>query len=238
MLNAQKIAQYLHTEKLGRCPELFDVLKGSTQDEARRLLSAADGGSAEVFVATDNQQSGRGRYGRTWICHAGEGLAMSIGMLRPSGSVVPENTLVTGLAVRRALVKLAPGLETGLRLKWPNDLLINGRKVCGILVQLFPADTQAAGGEESEPAPARDAAAPDALVIGIGINVGQLQFPGHEELGWYPTSLALEGVDISMEEIIAAVCNELEPMLDTLWKEGFAPFEEEYNRVLTGAKGD
>ena len=118
---------------------------GSTNDRARELAEAG----AEPFttVIAEEQTAGRGREGRRWESPAGSGLLISV-VAPPSSTadraVVP---LRAGIATCRALERAAPGVRATL--KWPNDVLIEGRKVSGILCE----------------------AAPQAIVIGIGINV-------------------------------------------------------------------
>ena len=116
------------------------------------LERAAQGGIAGQVLAVEVQTAGRGRRGRSWLSPFGRNLAVSVGVAiaRP----VPEIgalSLVVGVAVRRALVE--HGL-TGVALKWPNDILLGGRKLAGILIELVRA------------------VAPVEVVIGIGVNVG------------------------------------------------------------------
>jgi BirA family biotin operon repressor/biotin-[acetyl-CoA-carboxylase] ligase len=143
---------------------------GSTNDDA---LDAAKRGSPHgaVFVA-DAQRSGRGRRGSAWSSPPGENLTFSV-LLRPT--VPPERisaiALVAGLAVRAAT---AARVSHGVVIKWPNDVLCNDRKLAGILV-------------ESR----MDGATVDAVVVGIGVNVGMRALPA--EIATIATSLALLG---------------------------------------------
>lgn len=120
---------------------------GSTNDRLRRLADA--GATAFTVVTAEEQTSGRGRNGRAWASAPSRGLWTSL-LLRPP---TPEARLLApiavGLAVCRAVEHLAPELEP--RLKWPNDVLLGGRKLCGILCE--------AGGQDS-------------VVAGVGLNVG------------------------------------------------------------------
>jgi len=123
---------------------------GSTNDRAREL--AATGVAHGYVVGTEKQTAGRGRKGASWFSEPGRGLAFSV-IVRPTW---PKNrwgwlSLAAGLAVCRALeeMNLAP------EIKWPNDVLLEGRKVCGILIE----------------------AAEELAVIGIGINVNEREFP-------------------------------------------------------------
>jgi BirA family biotin operon repressor/biotin-[acetyl-CoA-carboxylase] ligase len=117
---------------------------GSTNDELVRRATGE--GSANwpdlSVVATGNQTRGRGRLGRSWVSPAGKSLAISV-LLRPrtpTGGALPVESLgwiplMAGLAMTRTVRSVVPD---GAALKWPNDVLIGGRKVCGILSELLP----------------------------------------------------------------------------------------------------
>lgn len=153
------------------------VSAGSTNDELRRRATGPDAAAWPSFsvVATDTQTAGRGRLGRTWSAPPGASLAASL-LIR--AQLPPASfgwlPLIAGLAMRRALA----GVGADAELKWPNDLLIDGRKVCGILAELVP------GG----------------VLIGTGVNLtlreDQLPVPT-------ATSLALAGVDASADDVLA-----------------------------------
>ncbi len=113
-----------------------------------------------VVVARE-QTAGRGRHGRRWHSEPGLDLTFSLLFVPPSPpSELNGVTLLAGLAAYRALL---PRLDDGLRLKWPNDLLHNGKKIGGILCELF------------------DAGKRPGVIIGIGINVNSTCFPGDLE---------------------------------------------------------
>lgn len=146
-----------------------------------------------VLAIADRQTVGRGRLGRRWEAPPGEGLLFSLlldGNRISSPGLLPA---AAGVAVVRAIRRLVPSLHP--RLKWPNDVLIRERKVCGILA------------ERSGPG----------IVLGVGINVAQ-QLEGLPE-GVAATSLALElGEDDPLPgrpEILAAFLQELQPLLDS-----------------------
>lgn len=120
----------------------------STMDVAQRL--AAEGCAAFTAVAAREQTAGQGRLGRSWHSPPGTGLYVSV-VLRLEDPP-PLVTLALGLAVREAIARVT-GVECSLR--WPNDLLRDGRKAAGILVQKHG----------------------DALIAGIGINVRPIEFP-------------------------------------------------------------
>ncbi|MCC6498231.1 MAG: biotin--[acetyl-CoA-carboxylase] ligase [Propionibacteriaceae bacterium] len=159
---------------------------GSTNAD---LAAAARGGadSGQVLVS-DHQSAGRGRFARVWEAPPGTSLAISV-LLRPPAAVPPVRwlwlPLLAGLAVADGI-----GAATGVgaELKWPNDVLIQGRKVCGILSERV------------------DSGAGPAVIIGMGINTtlssDQLPVPT-------ATSLALAGAGVEPAEVAAAVLEAL-----------------------------
>ena len=167
--------------RFGR-PYTFVDRCASTQ----RLL---DGAREGAVVATDEQTEGRGRLGRTWHAPAGSSLLFSI-VLEPDvpAERLPELSLVAGSAVAEALAAHA-NVETTV--KHPNDVLIGGRKVAGILAE-------SAGGR---------------VVLGVGVNVTQAR----EELPHTDppaTSLALEGAGGRRADLLAAILERLEAHYD------------------------
>ena len=143
---------------------------GSTNEECSRLL--AEGASHGVTVAAGAQTAGKGRCGRSWDSPQGEAIYMSVG-LKPD--LLPESapmiTLVMALAVCRAIENVTK--QGGFMIKWPNDIVAGGKKVCGILTQM-----QVAAGRIEQ------------VVIGVGVNVLQKSFP--KEIEETATSLALQ----------------------------------------------
>jgi BirA family biotin operon repressor/biotin-[acetyl-CoA-carboxylase] ligase len=145
----------------------FDTI-GSTNNEA--LAWATSGAKDLSLVIADEQTAGRGRLDRKWFTPAGTALALSL-ILRPTAGEKPYLTRIVGLAA----LAIADSLRTrGLvsQIKWPNDVLMNGRKVAGILVESVWS------GEEV-----------DCLVIGIGVNVLKEAVPSAELLLFPATSL-------------------------------------------------
>lgn len=140
----------------------------STNSEAKRFAEAHPAETA-LFVA-EEQLSGRGRLGRQWMSEHGTGLYFTL-LIRPDiePARAPLVTQVAAVAAAEAVEKVT-GLET--LIKWPNDLVIQGKKVCGILAELSAEMT-----------------AVNYLVVGIGINVNQSDFP--EEIRDKATSLKL-----------------------------------------------
>lgn len=165
-----------------------------------------------LYVA-ESQSAGRGRRGRRWESPAGESIYMSL-LLRPEFPPVkaPMLTLVMALAVARALRE-----QTGVdvQIKWPNDLVVQGRKICGILTEMSIEMTWI-----------------NYVVIGIGINVNQNEFP--EELKDCASSLKMEtGRRFRRSHLIAAVMEYFEMYYEQFLQEGsLAGLRKEYNELL------
>ncbi len=180
----------------------------STQTEARRLAEA--GAPEGTVVRAEHQTRGRGRFGRRWVDDSGSALLVSI-VLRPAleASRLPQLSLVAGVAVAQAL-----GEATGLpvTLSWPNDLLIRGLKVAGILAESFlPAEGDAA------------------VILGIGINVNQTRFAA--DLAGRATSLALQaGHPFDRERLLRALLERLEAWYRRWMAEGFEPIRQAWRR--------
>ena len=155
----------------------------STNTEIARL--AAEGASHGTVVVADAQTAGKGRRGRGWESPAGENIYMSI-LLRPD--CVPDRapmlTLVMAYSVAEVLRELG---FADVQIKWPNDLVLSGKKICGILTEMQLKE-----------------AAIDYVVVGVGINVNTSKFP--QELKETATSLYLESNRIlDREKIVESV---------------------------------
>jgi BirA family biotin operon repressor/biotin-[acetyl-CoA-carboxylase] ligase len=144
------IERGLVVRRVGRSVVCFDEV-GSTNDVALEAMRQADADG--LVVLAESQRSGRGRHGRRWVCPRGSGILMSVLLLDAPGRRLPWReamTIAAGLAVAEA-VERSVGLACGL--KWPNDVLLEGAKLAGVL-----AETRTGGGVR-------------ATVIGIGVNV-------------------------------------------------------------------
>jgi BirA family biotin operon repressor/biotin-[acetyl-CoA-carboxylase] ligase len=183
----------------------------STQTEAQRLAAA---GAPEGTVATAlHQRAGRGRRGHDWWDAPGQSLLASV-LLRPTGPVTaaPQLSLVGGLAVADALVAVA---SVPARIRWPNDLLVDGRKVCGILAE---AASDGAGDGVGAGA---SAGRLHHVILGIGVNLAQTAFP--EALADRATSLRLvTGRAPEADVVLAAVLEQLGRHYETWRAGGFA----------------
>ena len=170
-MEAYELESRMNTKWAGRNVS-YKKETGSTNIDCKQL--AAQGAPHGTLAVAETQVSGRGRRGRGWQSPAGESIYMSL-LCRPDflPDKAPMLTLVMGLSVAEAVERY-----TGLpaKIKWPNDVVVNGRKICGILTEMEM------GLETKEI---------ESLVIGVGINVNNTAFP--EELQQVATSLYLEG---------------------------------------------
>jgi BirA family transcriptional regulator, biotin operon repressor / biotin---[acetyl-CoA-carboxylase] ligase len=166
------------------------VAESSPSTNSELLARSADPALPSFSaLLTLDQTAGRGRLDRSWVAPAGTALALSVlvrdALAHPLASWLP---LLAGLCLAEALDEVEPGR---VAVKWPNDLLIEGRKVCGILVEV------AANG--------RDA------VVGSGLNLTQTRAELPVETA---TSLALEGIDIEVDTVAAAYVRRLRGELE------------------------
>lgn len=194
----------LSTRVLGHQLHLFTDVE-STQDIAHEL--AGKGAPEGTLVIAERQNSGRGRMGRIWHSPRGKGIYMSM-ILKPEIPLplTPQLTLLTAVALCRTIRKLA-GVDAGI--KWPNDLLIGGRKISGILLESSAEDERLIN-----------------VVAGIGISVNLAEEDFPEELRKVATSLMMEaGRHIDREELIALFLTELEELYGLYQREGFSPIK-------------
>ena len=190
----------------------------STNIQAAAL--AEDGAPHGTLVIAEAQTAGRGRRGRTWVSGAGQHIYMSL-LLRPQ--IQPANasmlTLVMGLAAARAchdmLKEMGCQEADAIGIKWPNDLVWEGRKICGILTEMKADQTGICS-----------------IVIGIGINVNGLEFPG--ELQKTAASLRMAaGKELSREELVARTLIHFAHDYDVfLQTEDLKGLQEAYNQFL------
>jgi len=190
----------LYTRVVGRRIMFFQNL-GSTMDEADRHGAAGviDG----TVVVAETQQASRGRFGRTWVSQPGN-LYFSV-VFYPTMQALPLLSPLAGVAVVRAIAKTT-GLQP--RIKWPNDVLVGGKKVAGILVESVIL------GEECRHA-----------VLGIGVNVALSQ-EALGELSATATSLnAATAGEVPREDLLRRLLQELDGLYLSLRK-GESPIDE------------
>ena len=208
----EELERLLRTRWAGR-RIVYEPRMGSTNDRAREL--AEQGAPEGTAVIAGAQDAGRGRQGRAWLSPPGTGLFMSV-ILRPDidPARIPMITLAAALAVREGIRDVS-GLEP--LIKWPNDIVSGGKKICGILTEARMKGRTAAY-----------------VVTGIGINVNVPGFP--PELSEIASSIRLEtGKEISLAETAAAVCGRLEEMYETFCRTGdMSALKETYNQLMAG----
>ena len=169
-------------------------------------LDAREGVPGDVFTA-DEQTAGRGRLDHRWLSAPGANLMLSA--VLDVADLPPEQVatlpLAVGLAVHAAIARFLPGGE--IRLKWPNDVLVGGRKIAGILCE-------------------RNG---DGVIAGVGVNVNQTAFA--PEIADRATSLAREGASTPVAEMRDAVLAELDRVHGTWRTAGFAALQARYAEV-------
>lgn len=193
---------------VGRAIHALDTID-STQAQLARL--AAEGAAEGTVVTARHQTAGRGRRGRHWWDEPGQSLLLSV-LLRPSipTAHAPQLSLVAGLAVADALAAAA-GLTAQIR--WPNDVMVGGKKICGVL----PEAVSRADGRVGH------------VLLGIGINVDQTEFP--QDLRDTATSLRLEtGMAHDHRQLLSAVLEALDRRYGEWLAAGFAGLREEWRR--------
>ena len=205
--DAAEVLPLLKTEFVGRSL----IYKESTESTNSDATAGAEAGCADgtVFCA-DLQTGGRGRMKRQWFSPPGANLYFSL-VLRPDVPISRASSLplAAGIVLASVIKRVAPELDP--RLKWPNDILIRGRKVCGILCEMqAEIDCRVRH-----------------IVAGAGINVNLLQSALPAELSDIATSLKMEcGRDFSRIELLAGILNEFEQVY-AIWKsKGFSPLIE------------
>lgn len=184
----------------------------------RRAAELAEQGEpAGAVVIAEEQTAGRGRLGRSWISPPESGLYLSL-ILRPA--IAPADaavvTLALGLAAGRAIGQFA-ALSCDLR--WPNDVLVNERKCCGILTEMVA-----------------EGPVVRYIIAGIGINVNQDAMP--PELAETATSLRLEtGCEYSREALLERLLKEADRYMDILVERGPSTIVELFQRASSYAAG-
>lgn len=209
-LNEQEIRSRMQTEwAAGKVVFLEET--GSTNTEAWRL--AQEGYPHGSLVVTNKQTEGKGRRGRSWYMSDGSSIAMSM-ILKPDmeAEYASMVTLVQAMATARAIEEVC-GIKT--QIKWPNDILIKERKVCGILTEMNLEKTSVSF-----------------IVIGTGINVNQESFP--KEISDIATSLRIETKqEQSRAELIKCTCELFEKYFEEFMEtKDCSTFLEEYNARL------
>jgi len=203
-LTAEEILLGLKTEVIGRNIYLYDSVE-STQKVAQQ--SAKKGAPEGTVFLAEEQTIGRGRMDRKWFSPKGKGVWMTL-LIKPKIPIqqAPQLTLLTAVAVVQAIEHTSNVTPT---IKWPNDILIHGKKVCGILTEL-----------EAESDHIQN------IFIGTGVNVNQSEndFPDH--LKGIATSIAIEnGFLINRADYIQHFCYSFEKLYKVFLQQGFKPIK-------------
>lgn len=210
ILTKEELSSMIDTAWAGQTIYYFDQID-STNIRAKQL--GEEGAPHGTLIVAGQQNAGRGRRGRTWESPPGVSIYMSI-VLRPEMAPVkaPMLTLVMALSAADSL-KECTGLD--VQIKWPNDIVLNGKKLVGILTEMSTEMDYI-----------------NHVVIGVGINVNTERLP--EELKEKATSLRLEtGRIIRRSEIIASIMKEFEKNYQLFIEtQGLGQMQEKYNSLL------
>ena len=205
-----EVGSWLDTERMGREIRYFASID-STNQYAKRIAENEEAKDGTLVIA-DEQTAGKGRSGRHWVTPPKEAIACSL-LLRPrlAPELISMVTLVMGLAVARAVNSL---YEIHAGIKWPNDIVVKGKKLCGILTEM-----SAEIGEVHY------------IVIGFGINANLTWFP--EEIRLVATSLKLEtGHEVNRAQLIAGVMEEFERLYGLFEEDGsLKRLQDDYNAL-------
>lgn len=211
LMTEAEIKSLMHTEWVAKEVLYFDTID-STNTKAQEL--AEKGYPSGTLVVADKQESGKGRRGRSWVSPSGTGIFMTL-MIKPD--INPNNasmlTLVAALAVAKAITSVTG--EEAL-IKWPNDIVVNSKKVCGILTEMNAQFDYI-----------------NHIVVGIGINVHNESFP--DEISQMASSLMIEagGKRFHRAQIIAETMSYFEQYYDTFLKtQDLSALVREYDELL------
>lgn len=202
-IRPEELAARLRTRTFGRTLHCYEET-GSTQNIAHELVKK--GAPEGTLVVAERQTTGRGRLGRHWHSPKGKGIYMSL-ILKPAIPLqfTPQLTLVTAVALCRAIRKQVPNVDPGI--KWPNDLLVDGKKISGILLE------SSAENESLQHV---------ITGVGIGANLEEDDYP--DELKGIATSLLLaSGKPVDRTALVAEFLAQLEELYGLYLQQGFAP---------------
>ena len=177
----------------------------STNDDAINYSLDANGQKFVIFA--DAQTNGRGRRGRSWIGLKGN-LFASLGVSMPL-SACGALTFITSLALVQSILSLSPHQQVSI--KWPNDVLIKGQKLSGILIEKGKGDY---------------------LIVGVGVNIKEI--PNSSEVMYPTTSLYQEGVIIDKEDFLDLFLHKFDFLIQEFMQNGFAPIREKWLKYAKG----
>lgn len=209
IINEMRIREYLHTKWMAKNIIYMPVMD-STNTQAKRM--GEEGAEHGTLVVTECQTAGRGRRGRTW--ESPKGNVYFTVLLRPDVEVSRASmiTLVSALALAKAIEQVT---NLQVQIKWPNDVVANGKKLCGILTES-----------------STDLEYINYLVVGIGVNMNQTEFP--EEIAGKASSLLLElGHSVNRSEVLGAFLNQFEKYYEIFIEtENMSNLVDIYNEML------
>jgi BirA family biotin operon repressor/biotin-[acetyl-CoA-carboxylase] ligase len=212
IFSERELVRSLRDNKLVKKVCFFESI-GSTNTEAKKM--AEDGEESGVIVAADMQTSGRGRRGRTWISPDGRNVYFTL-MLKPE--FAPDRasmlTIIMALSVARSISYISGGRKN-VSIKWPNDILIDGKKVCGILTEMSVENYYI-----------------QYVVIGVGINVKQQEFS--PEVSQNATSIDAElGGVTDRSGLVGNIMRHFDKIYSLFLKTGdLSEIREEYENFL------
>jgi len=211
LITAEEMAATLKTLVMGR-PAVHVLKKtDSTNLQAKRM--AAQGAAEGTLVVADTQTEGRGRRGRNWHSPSGRNIYASL-VLRPqlAPSQAPQITLMTAVALARTL-RASAALDA--KIKWPNDVMVGGKKIAGILTEI-----------------SADMDAVDYVVVGFGINVNTRQHEMPEEIAPIATSIYSEKAsETSRTNLLCDLLESYEMAYDLLNAQGFGPVMQQWRSM-------
>lgn len=207
ILTAESVQAYRKTDRMGKRLLVLDTVD-STNNVLRQL--AEEGAEEGTTVIALKQEAGRGRRGKTWVSQRGDGLFLSV-LFRPS--ILPMETSALTLMCGLSVAKMLRELGFDAWIKWPNDVKINDKKVCGILTEMSAEMERV-----------------HYVIAGIGINVNHRQFP--EELKDIATSLYLEtGQTWEKAALAGRLLQWIETYYQAYLSGGFAAIQGEYSAL-------
>ena len=209
-LEAERIINNLKKHILDYLPEIYISEKtASTNDDAKVYLPKQ---SSELSIhLTEQQEAGKGRNGKKWVSPKGKNIYLSLGWKSPlKYSELDGLSLSVGSILATVLNKKA---NNSIKIKWPNDLMINQKKISGILIETIEIEGQVG------------------IVIGIGINVHMSQEDGKDiDQSWVALDEASRDIN-DRNLLVAMLLNELFNLIKIFPKEGFKAFKSEFESL-------
>lgn len=216
MFNVETYRQHLTTHWLGRQIEVFDELPSTNsylKDEGNRVKHTSNALCEGLLILAEHQSAGRGQRNRVWQTRPGENLTFSFCFHPHQLKRLPSLTLLVAVACAEAIETL---INIPIQIKWPNDLFADGCKISGILIESALLGNKV-----------------DNLVVGIGLNVNQTEFADATSTATSIRNVLPVEIEMpSREELLATICNTMEPYLDSWDSGGELPREAAHQRLI------